>query len=138
MIGGFDAFRQMWKNIYSIILLLCEIGIIIAYGRGSEYSTVNWLNLYPVFQDIHVMIFVGFGFLMVFLKRHSWTSVAVNMFVAAWAIQIYILFRFMWESIWEKEEKHVELNITSLITGDFSAGAVLITFGALLGKVSAF
>lgn len=59
----------MWKNIYSIILLLCEIGIIIAYGRGSEYSTVNWLNLYPVFQDIHVMIFVGFGFLMVFLKR---------------------------------------------------------------------
>lgn len=60
------------------------------------------------------------------------------MFVAAWAIQIYILFRFMWESIWEKEEKHVELNITSLITGDFSAGAVLITFGALLGKVSAF
>ncbi|CAB3988163.1 ammonium transporter Rh type A-like [Paramuricea clavata] len=31
---------------------------------------------------------------------------------------------------------HIKLNMKSLITADFSAAAVLITFGALLGKVS--
>jgi len=32
------------------------------------------------------MIFVGFGFLMAFLKSHSWTSVALNMLAAAIAV----------------------------------------------------
>jgi len=34
-------------------------------------------------QDIHVMIYVGFGFLMTFLKKHSWSAVGFNYFVAA-------------------------------------------------------
>lgn len=84
------------------------------------------------------MIFVGFGFLMVFLKRHSWASVGLNLFVASWAIQLYILFKFMWKSIWERKNLVVELSMPSLITADFAAGAVLITFGAVLGKVSGF
>jgi len=34
---------------------------------------------------------------------------------------------------WEK----ISLDITSLVIGDFGAGAILITYGALLGKVTA-
>ena len=30
----------------------------------------------------------------------------------------------------------IQLNIESLITGDFAAGAVMITFGAVLGKTN--
>jgi len=40
------------------------------------------------------MIFIGFGFLMVFLKSHSWTSVSLNMAAAAFAIQ------FLFPGIW--------------------------------------
>lgn len=29
-------------------------------------------DFYPTFQDIHVMIFIGFGFLMTFLKRYRY------------------------------------------------------------------
>ena len=60
------------------------------------------------------MIFVGFGFLMVFLKCHSWTSVGFNYIIAAWSIQITILFTGFWHQIakykdepdreWEKIE----------------------------------
>ena len=36
----------------------------------------------------------------------------------------------------EKWDSYIELNIVSLIAGDFAAGAALITFGALLGKTT--
>jgi len=40
-----------------------------------------------VFQDIHVMMFIGFGFLMTFLKRYGYGSVGLNMMVAALVLQ---------------------------------------------------
>ena len=97
------------------------------------------------------MIFVGFGFLMVFLKTHSWTSVGFNMLIAAYVLQITILAVGFWHQLFHKQDETAEdydplaprftkikLDIVQLIYGDFGAGAVLITFGALLGKVSVF
>jgi len=45
------------------------------------------------------MIFVGFGFLMVFLKNNSWCSIGFNYLIACWAIQICILFTGFWHNI---------------------------------------
>lgn len=45
------------------------------------------------FQDIHVMIFIGFGFLMTFLKRYGYSATGLNLFVAALCIQWAILMR---------------------------------------------
>lgn len=39
------------------------------------------------FQDVHVMIFVGFGFLMVFLQRYGFSSVGFTFLLAAFALQ---------------------------------------------------
>jgi len=90
---------------------------------------------YPVFQDVHVMIYVGFGFLMVFLKKHCWTSVGFNFIVAAWSMQLAILCTGFWHMALVEEEFHkISLDIPALIVGDFGAACVLITFGALLGK----
>ena len=46
------------------------------------------LEIYTtVFQDVHVMIFVGFGFLMTFLRRYGYSSIGFNFLLAAFAIQ---------------------------------------------------
>lgn len=83
------------------------------------------------------MIFIGFGFLMVFLKTHSWTSVGYNYLIAAYALQITILFNGLWHQALDDKPWHkISLDITELIKGDFGAGAVLISFGAILGKCS--
>jgi hypothetical protein len=42
-------------------------------------------KLYPFFQDVHVMIFIGFGFLMSFLKTMSWTALSYNWIISIWA-----------------------------------------------------
>lgn len=90
------------------------------------------------------MIFIGFGFLMVFLKNNSWCSIGFNYLIACWAIQICILFTGFWHNIIEYHHdqnhhwKMIKLDIKSMTLGDFGAGAVLISFGAVLGKCSLF
>lgn len=56
-------------------------------GQGTEDRAVELIqNHYPSFQDVHIMIFVGFGFLMCFLKSHNWGSIGYNYLLACWAI----------------------------------------------------
>ena len=90
-------------------------------------------------QHVHVMIFVGFGFLKVFLKTHSWTSVGYNMLIGIYAIQLTILVVGFWRMwIEDGELKRIPLDLSALFVGDFGAAAVLITFGALAGKCSIY
>ena len=49
------------------------------------------ISFFLVFQDIHVMIFVGFGFLMTFLKKYGYGPVGYNFFISSLAIQWYII-----------------------------------------------
>lgn len=96
-------------------------------------------SFYPMWMDIHVMIFVGFGFLMVFLKTHCWSSIGINYIGAAWALQLCILFKGFWKrALIDEEHFDHKINITMLqiCEGEFCAGAFLITMGALLGKAS--
>lgn len=44
-----------------------------------------------VFQDVHVMIFIGFGFLMTFLKRYGYSSVGFNFMLASMVVQWSII-----------------------------------------------
>ncbi|ESO83379.1 hypothetical protein LOTGIDRAFT_133634 [Lottia gigantea] len=86
---------------------------------------------YPMFQDVHVMIFIGFGFLMTFLKRYGFSAVGLNLLIAALILQWATLVQGYLHS-----DGNVHISITSMITADFAAATVLITFGAVLGKVS--
>lgn len=87
---------------------------------------------YPMFQDVHVMMFIGFGFLMTFLRRYGYSSVGVNMLLAAVAIQWALLVGGYLHGHGGK----VHIGITNMLTADFASASVLITFGALLGKTS--
>lgn len=48
---------------------------------------ISPLCFFAVFQDVHVMIFVGFGFLMTFLKKYGFSSVGINLLIAALGLQ---------------------------------------------------
>lgn len=61
-----------------------------------NHSLINLLSMCPVFQDVHVMIFIGFGFLMTFLKRYGFSSVGVNLLLAAFGLQWGLLLQNIW------------------------------------------
>jgi len=82
------------------------------------------------------MIFIGFGFLMTFLKTMSWTALSYNWIISIWAFQFAILSLGFWHNIFEGQWKKIDINLESMILGDFGAGAAMITFGVLLGKIN--
>jgi ammonium transporter Rh len=74
---------------------------------------------------------------MMFMKRYSFSSVTYNFVLAAVTIQYSILVvGFFHKAFSGHLDEKIKLDITTLIGGDFAAGAVLISFGAVLGKAS--
>eukprot|EP00118_Oscarella_pearsei_P018577 m.190935 g.190935 ORF g.190935 m.190935 type:complete len:504 (+) comp39439_c2_seq3:210-1721(+) len=94
-------------------------------------------HYYPYFQDVHVMMFIGFGFLMTFLKRHGFSSLGFNFLVGAFVIQWATLVNGFFALAPDGFKKDLEIDVTTLVEADFAAAAVMITFGAVLGKITA-
>lgn len=70
------------------------------------------------FQDIHVMIFMGFGFLATFLVRYGFSGSGFNMLLAAMAIQWAVLMNgFLLPQRHHRREIHISMKRYSYITG---------------------
>lgn len=59
----------------------------LAQSSFGIFKIFRYLLLCAGFQDVHVMIFIGFGFLMTFLQRYGFSSVGFNFLIAAFALQ---------------------------------------------------
>lgn len=53
------------------------------------------------------MIFIGFGFLMTFLKRYGFSSVGINLLLAAFGLQWGLLMQGMWH----RDDGKIKINI---------------------------
>ena len=51
----------------------------------------RWNAYNPLFNDVHVMVFLGIGFLLTFLKNYSLTALTFNLIIGAISVQWYIL-----------------------------------------------
>jgi len=98
----------------------------------SEEEGRQILGVYPMFQDVHVMIFIGFGFLMTFLKKYGLTAVSLNMLISVVCLQWGVLI-YGWTHL---HCGKIYLNLGSMLGADFAAATVLISFGVLIGKTS--
>ncbi|NP_075411.2 ammonium transporter Rh type A precursor [Rattus norvegicus] len=101
-------------------------------NASSPAKEDQFFQLYPLFQHVHVMIFVGFGFLMTFLKKYGFSGVGFNLFLAALGLQWGTIVQGLLHSHGLK----FPFRIKNMINADFSTATVLISFGAVLGKTS--
>ncbi|PFX22508.1 ammonium transporter Rh type A-like [Stylophora pistillata] len=91
---------------------------------------------YPFFQDVNVIVFMGVGFLMTFLKKYGYSGVGYNFFIAALLSQWGAIINGCFNQIYINGKDHIEIGIRNLISAEFAAVTVLISFGVVLGKVS--
>ena len=108
-----------------------------AFTKYDEYGAEGGHSeKYPYFQDVHIMMLVGFGFLMTVVSRYSWSALGFNFLLTVLVIQWHTLVSGFWASVIAGKFEVIKVGIDSLITGDFAAACVLIAFGAVLGRTS--
>ncbi len=116
---------------------LVEIPASTGGSVSVEATTISATSYtYPAFQDVHVMMFIGFGFLMTFLRRYGFSAVGYNMLIAAMVLQWALLCRGFWERVYTGHWERIAVSIPELVSLDFASASVLIAFGAIIGKTS--
>uniref|UniRef100_A0AAY4DQV2 Ammonium transporter AmtB-like domain-containing protein n=1 Tax=Denticeps clupeoides TaxID=299321 RepID=A0AAY4DQV2_9TELE len=139
-------FRLAITCIILEVILIILFGLFVQYNEDTDakhwHEKINnktsnaendFYYRYPSFQDVHVMIFIGFGFLMTFLQRYGFSSVGFNFLIAAFALQWATLMQGFLHGL---HHGKIEIGVESMINADFCTGSVLISFGAVLGKTS--
>jgi ammonium transporter Rh len=84
--------------------------------------------------------FIGFGYLMTFMKTNGLGAVGFTMLITAFGLQWYVFCESFFKQIYHSSASAswtpVDFTIYSLMDALFGVSAVLISFGAIIGKVT--
>jgi len=138
---GDPAFMVMCFGMQAVFLILFAIG-----GEYRREPTPD-PSKFSLFQDIHGMMFVGFGFLMTYLRRYSFGSISFNFLLCAACIQWQlIMFGAICEGwngsppgeqlAWGNKLRKYSFSLDSLVDADLGTAAILISMGAVLGRTN--
>ena len=94
---------------------------------------------YPGFQDINVMMLIGFGFLMTFIRSYAWSALSYTFMLNAFITTAYPLLYGFWsytfKDQWGGANTTLVWDIKTLILGADAVAAMLVTFGGVIGRV---
>jgi|JI10StandDraft_1071094.scaffolds.fasta_scaffold883555_1 ammonium transporter Rh len=92
---------------------------------------------YPGWQDVNVMMLIGFGYLMTFIRSYAWSAISYTFLINAFITQIYLLFENFWHKVFHGGFSNtvIEIDIITLITCSYAVASMLITFGGVMGRV---
>jgi ammonium transporter Rh len=117
----------------------------------EEESSGKFAVMYQMWTGIEIMMFFGFGYLMTFLKRYGSSfppsrspnlsfigmgAVGFTMLITVLAMQWGILVDGFFGKWYNNEWGFIEIDMIKLIESLFLVAAILISYGAVIGKVS--
>ena len=117
------------------VFLYCP-GAIAAEGvLASAGSDVQQVMQYNFAIHILAMLLVGFGFLMVFVRRYGYSATTGTYLVVAVGLPLYILLRASGVLC---SEPIAPSTIKALLYAEFAGASALIAMGAVLGRLRMF
>ncbi|XP_010562489.1 PREDICTED: ammonium transporter Rh type B [Haliaeetus leucocephalus] len=107
-------------------------------GFCSQQLNCSWRNQdtsfqHPRFRDVHLQALLGFGLLVAFLSRYGPGSVAISILIMAFAIQWAVLIQGFLHFFLNGK---IYVGAQSIVSADFCTAAILISTGAVLGRVN--
>ena len=127
---------KKWAAVFLIIAIVIGIAMIPQLNEyGAEGAMTAAENDFMYEKSIHilVMLLMGFGFLMVFVRKYGYTSVTVTYLAVALSLPLYMLIR---PYLWGPAADISIANISMLLFAEFAAASLLIAIGGTLGRVN--
>ena len=127
-------------NDFGKMMLVLEVVLIVLlwiFARDQLVSPTDPLmsQRYPAYQDVNVMMLVGFAFLMTFIRSYAWSSIAYTFFLNAYIFQIYILLSGFWNNVWNGGWGHnISVDVTTMIGCSYAVASVLVAAGGVIGR----
>ncbi|KAG7670855.1 hypothetical protein Ndes2526A_g01366 [Nannochloris sp. 'desiccata'] len=112
------------------LLCLIILAIFAEYPTGLGDAHVS--QYYHFLTGVLIMVFIGFGFLMTFLRRYSLSAVGLN-FVLSALMMAGSLFCMGWS---HQGFGKFEVDLPLLVDAAFCAASGMISFGAVIGFAS--
>ena len=127
---------KTWAAVFLIISIVIGIAMIPQLNKyGKEGVMTDTENEFMYEKSIHilVMLLMGFGFLMVFIRKYGYTSITATYLAVALSLPLYMLVRpYLWGSV-----ANISIaNISMLLFAEFAAASLLIAIGGPLGRVN--
>eukprot|EP00930_Biecheleria_cincta_P097407 TRINITY_DN8911_c0_g1_i2.p1 TRINITY_DN8911_c0_g1~~TRINITY_DN8911_c0_g1_i2.p1 ORF type:complete len:422 (+),score=83.41 TRINITY_DN8911_c0_g1_i2:47-1267(+) len=118
-------------GIVTCVLQLVFCGVFWTSQLDLEHAKfTDSSSIYNYYVGVALMMFVGFGYLMTFLKAYGLGAVGFTMLITCLGVQWAIILEcFMGKGA-------LTIDFMALLNGNFAVAAVLISFGGLIGKVS--
>lgn len=133
--------KQMKKKLISILLSLLSVlavsaNVLAAETGGSVTAAgLRQVQQYNFAIGILAMLLVGFGFLMVFVKKYGYGATTGTYLVVGAGLPLYLLLRST--GILSAEAVAAD-QIGALLLAEFAVAAALISMGAVLGRLRVY
>merc|ERR1712072_53986 len=95
----------------------------------AEYGLFNAAE-YEMYLGIALMMLIGFGYLMTFLKAYGLGAVGFTMLITCLGVEWALCIEQLMAS------GEIVVDLYAILNGNFAVAAVLISFGAMIGKIS--
>lgn len=142
MKGGLEHHASNIKA-FAIGVLITEIVVVVIFGTfvriDKTVSSTHNPEYYPAFQDVNVMMLIGFGFLMAFSKTMSWSAFTYTFFMNALMLQLYIPLSAFWKRVlvegFTADHYYIYVKEDTFTLGLYSAASMFINIGCTIGRV---
>jgi ammonium transporter Rh len=127
---------RSWALLFLLVTVFVAIALMPQFNRyGSAGVTDPAENVYMYEKSIDVllMLLIGFGFLMVFVRKHGYSSIAMTFLLVAISLPVYMLVR---PYLWGSASTLTATNISMLLFAEFAAASLLIAIGGPLGRLN--
>jgi ammonium transporter Rh len=127
-----SIFKLTFKCALIGLLLAPVPGLAESAAADSAVTALRDVQQYNFAIHILAMLLVGFGFLMVFVKRYGYSATTGTYLVTAVGLPVYFILRAKGVLTAEAVPAHT---IKALLLAEFAVASALISTGAVLGRV---
>ncbi len=115
----------------TLFFIGCSVQLLAQSNESGQISSILQVQQYDRAIHIMAMLLIGFGFLMVFVKKYGRSALTATFLLVSISLPVYLSIKTL--GIFESRGE-----IEQFILAEFGAASLLIAAGAILGRIKIF